>query len=1361
MSVSSKNYEEGASRDYDKIKGHEQALKDLGRQLEEVTSTVEDGGLLKRLESWKETATDLRRKLREADEVQTKLFQSLVAQQKVTGLDVGEAKEVDTLRGQLASQQRKIRDLNFEVQKLTREVTGLVQITTTPAMREAARVASSLKSVQDNLGKANERNIKLKNIIAQLKSKLKISLRDTGEKAFDFSSTHKQLLEDVLVIKQSLGKEFDALSKEIKELEEELGQLPASSLDQYRSDVAELEVMRDDLVAKIEEVEQFPLFNRLTEAEETELVTFPARKLALLEDIARLKKVFDETPIGQLKIVKSEADSLERQVEKLYKELESPRMGYDSAIKRIEELEYQIKNFSKMKEQLSKQLGETPDYAIKDLEARLARLLELKNVLDVQSGKIDPVAQAIQELQGALKVYDRKRSQIEVKVTEPRAYLELAFYRLQKLRAVSMDNNASKITRSTLLPSGKDSNEVLEWSTKNSRQGRWKASKIHKFLYRENGFDRNINWATPENRVDFLAFLNDHKLFGNSALVPNVIQSNLLGLRRGLHVGLQHRLSSLVTGPGTATLALISGITELGFRSAGRGLNVPFLRHINYKSFVQKFGHHALADVSGSLNDIIPERASQWAAQVPILKNIADLQVSLTWDMRSVKDWLDYMDAMDKFGALPSVAKPPKRTLAQKIGVPTRRSVLVEEEAVAESVGVGEGRIKSAGLGGEETFEFMGGTWNIRDLGSLAQQAFSVENELGQKLALLYVGIIQSPLREGIGTLDYYLQLAGIDRTMTESVANILHRTGVTAEDGHRILVALREMENLLITGELPGSEMRDYIAGRLGVKKNDDMVDYAFDARTSYLNQMKVPSLTQSPAAWGKGYVGLSDHFVFGHLNEFARTQINTLDLNLQRGSLPGYIYNMLAHGDEMTTPMGKFYAQNNALVGSMIIGAGAMFAGMLTEKYGFEFDERGDLRFRIKQSREDMLGALYRVGKAGDGAWDIVMQQWNETYGTDYDHTTEEGIMKFLNNEVLQGDDNYVYYNIVRFSNIDALLKIGLYLNWMWNDYAPGIDWQEWHNRDLSDHAFGIMRMLIASYGGNAMAQTFKDLSAIGSVDMTSLEEQAVMIISDMLYHAKGFQQSVPGELLDFMPSIFTSETFLTDKDLSGGNAAQKITARSMFSSEGDRRVRRDAAGDAILRKSWLAYTMPQEQLYTTLQQLERRINTKFEPPKHTEMPSSDGRFAGMKTKAYRHKETGVSIYEQIIINSREVPVGGNMLHGELKNYYTQYLPEKEEECHVITRYFSSGEHRADTEKTAVDYWNELTDKKMAIKKEFYGFRKKYLVAGADLINLDDYEEVVGWYEDYTPIGFFTDDPKTAREEVELQGPPLIQTY
>lgn len=1060
---------------------------------------------------------------------------------------------------------------------------------------------------------------------------------------------------------------------------------------------------------------------KLTEDVEVEIISLKAELDNLKAEKETVKASMDGTPTAVHKKLSSDVKRVKNQIEKLRKKLDTKSTAEEIQLK-VENLEEQMATLLKDKGVLEAEHGTRLDGAIDYLQNKLDDIKGLSEMLDTASGKINPKKSAVAELQRALEEFERVLG-AGGKKKGPSATLELAFARYQKLRAAGLDTKAALHTRARSIPSAKaESDEILLWSKKNANQGRWNGSQIFKHLYKTEfgGYRGDVKWHKEDNFGAFESYFDDHGLFGNASVRPPIIsQHHVRGV--GAMV-LASRLTSLVTGPATLAIAIFSGVTELIWRTGIRGLQVPFLKQLSLQGALRtEIPGNAVNGVLGVIN-----RSAEYTqlSKLPGIKQMVEINYETMININELHDWIKLTEEIQAQGALEAMAKRPRRPLinavltpAKGIGVPGDPS---NDNIASERLAMGN-------LSGE-TIMHLGSEVDVSTLSLMGEITSTIESAWPREFWMAVVGAKEAAVREGIGSLDYYLQLAGLERTMMEAVANKILNKGYTKEEGFTMVKALRSLDNQLIMGDIGGNDIIDTLATEMGVSKSNRMVYDALAARASYLDLQKVASLTQNPPGWGEGIVELGGHPIAGHIIPYAKTSINTMHLNMSRASIAGYVYSKF-FTKATETPMGRFNAASNALIGTMLMAAGKSYADNYSER--MELNEFGQVHYKLPWARKDLKHSIRKLAKADHGWWAKAMTAYNSENNTNYDINNGDGERERFLDDMLQGDTFYASYDFSRAGVADALIKVGVYSNWWINGYAPGVDPEEFKKRGTGDHLYQIFDILIGSYGGNAIGGAMRLVG--GAFDDTaSVEDAAIMIMSDVLFMAKALQTSDMWGInkhLPFLPDPYTGKR---DMELSGETFYEKVMARAdMWGYTELTRPRFDPIGDPYIRNefSWGVGTVSANP--TTLQQKALNLRLNFNYTEQTALGPKPLR--KIRTKDFRDVD-GTSVYEFVHRQAQVEADPFNSTPGLLKDAINIYFTESdkfldaEKELLALHHLFLEGKGQQMSDDMQTKKFKRMGELQKGIREDVYAIRKLWFRAAGKRVISDNYADADG---------------------------------
>jgi len=345
-------------------------------------------------------------------------------------------------------------------------------------------------------------------------------------------------------------------------------------------------------------------------------------------------------------------------------------------------------------------------------------------------------------------------------------------------------------------------------------------------------------------------------------------------------------------------------------------------------------------------------------------------------------------------------------------------------------------------------------------------------------------------------------------------------------------------------------------------------------------------------------------------------------------------------------------------------------------------------------------------------------------------------------LNEKLLLKEDDVakkVSYSTLRLSNIDFVLKLALYIQWLEQDYAPGMSAEEWRDLGGIEHGVNIFKMMFNSYGGEAVKQTLDHFKNLADADPNSLEELAVMIISDMLWHAKGAQESVSSLIGNLLPESEEGSVrkrlmllsgapgqglpYIKDRELSGDNFLEKIIANSMFRGmfNADPRYRMDIDGEPFLRDEFSWSTVSKKSRHTAIQNVGRELKIQFEYRSEKEFPLING----LETKQFRN-DKGESLYYEIFRRARKRQYQGNLMDGELKNYFkgTDFSNSRKAILEIEKQF-----KNLESDEQFFELNKELADHKENIKdKNILPIINKYLkVTVGDMLNDGSFDNYI----------------------------------
>ena len=1125
-------------------------------------------------------------------------------------------------------------------------------------------------------------------------------LREVGDLEKELSEIRKQKKEEIGINEKEAEKKITRLTKEIQTQQDELDYLLGLEPEQKEAAMAQIAKVQEgieigkaelkelnkkfgetpvgklrNLRAKVKSQmsESRRLAGKIKESEEveemiwdySERLELESQAESLAEDVAALRAEYRQTPEGQKELALEKRKRLETRREELIKKLDTePEENIQNQIDKAREdvfnAQRRLDELAELKAlDLGIQVEETKealkpiDIALKRLDDKFSSLEDLIEFVDEATGKVDPMRVALADLKDAKNRYEQVLGRGEDE-TPYEQELVRAFYAVQKLRAKGVNTNKALIVRGMNVPA-KDSKRLENWLVQTLKKGSYTAEEINNILSGYN--DLGTNWGAQGTSRDILEWINNHPLLGE------VSPTRKLGIKPMFGKG--------------------------GFTVLKGNLKATFdiMHSIIIDNLISGTSTLKLAAYTGAYMQLL-----RLTARNPI-KYAGKHQIFLRFQFGKI---LDAIDRVNKLRSdLPKLKRPKQRTFEHALKTPVRPTHDVYTPPTGD---------RSWGIDVEDgQLEHLGKVVEGQHMPATAWYSFLIENPKYREFFVSLSGILNSIPREIMGgVIDENITRIGFDSMLTEFLVTESYATGrvMSAEQYHRRLLKIREMQNKIISGELSERESKNWLANNLGITKAE--AEFLLSVVGKTKQYMRRGTLTNFvPKVW-RSLVALGRVPFVRTFALFMSTRGNAANLTLEQIPVLGAGYRKAVAPDR--TLSDKITTWESQLGGLALAGAGYILWEILNdkEKYKetgtwFEIDEynrmmmRQDTRKIPKAvmerhiAREISVDPTFYEGAVGTHNFrmqyehrlsgsSLPLEQWVEETGRRlYDVKKEGDIVHWYKNVLMGSDDmesGIVSYELSPMGHIGA----GLYSGYIYNMYSNDISlggrrkdleedpkWQQFKAfYNVTSNVFGL-----GSFG-----DIFENMTRIAE-DPTNLRAWASIVVGNFISVGKGAVQGVQ----ELTGTRFEGRLDSKEYDSLTSNAFN----RSYFANP---KGRTDFSGKPLTRDTRVLFGTTNRQLQLTDSEVEMHYMGIHMKPFNEKTVE---KYSGIDLYEYKHKDSDTSAYRDLTykMNSIIMPDGQGEYSGKgyqdvLKDYWDNktshnYFEHKQiaEDWNIIKRY------------------------------------------------------------------------------------------
>ena len=1226
--------------DTDEAKSILDQIDDINKDIKETVKEIETKGAKsveaaeKKLEKRAKKLQDLNDQLDAQDTPATAEQLQAIAKAE-EGLDVASA-ELSTIRemlkdtphGRLKEAMAKEKRANRSLAKIKQRLIDDKKPLTKEEKAEKELAESMLqesknemKSVIEALSKT-ERG-QLRNLLRQLKTN-ETKLEKKAKQLREEQS--KKLTDQELAEKSQLETDILISEQQIKEVNEGLTDTQTKRLNRLRAESKRKQKMLDLRLSKLKDGD------KLSKAEQKEFNKLENEISKAESDIKELEKLLSKTAKGRLKKLNARKKLKEKKLKEVAEELE----GANKNVKKedLDSAQEELNRMIELQRELAEKGGRSSGVALGRAQELINKAKRLAEASDEATGELDDLRNAYAQLGESLKEYN---SYPAGKVPqEAEIDLERTFYNVQKARVNQEDlirqrkieepdaedvkdlhvpekmSQAHKITTSYPVPAkpttAKETANIEDWHKGNINNGNWRAEDISKLLSEfSESPQASGGWGGKKISELLDDYFNKHQYFRNGSVMRPAFD-----WKYGLPVWLQNarllRVSSAVSGSGTSMLALAYGVAATISRRGFQGLS-----NILKSSTSREFREYSKA-------------------------------------VKKVKASEEAIEKADK---------PSRRNIAQFLFSPSRRRADVTGTRGAEKEGA------AFGAEGSE-LSHLRRSMDANSMTLLGVRAQNIEHDGLRNLMTSIVGIWEVMPREAMGFVDDNIKLATFDKTLRDTVVDVVWRTNREKTDdiGYMadITNAIRQLEEEVRAGKVAHNEVRSWLGQRLGGDFSEE-VRVATLARDQAWEMQR--ELTLQQEVWSKlrFLQKFSQDPVGGHLFMFGKTTANTLTMGLERTP----IISRLMPTMRGTSPMAKRDALAKRLVGWSIITSGVAFKQFASEK--LIQDKYGNWHLKLEADREEMIEQLEEQFKQQPNLlndmvenhnvyarWKLARIRANKDAddGTREYNLQVEGDREAYLDYLIGEHKGSKTYTFKRFGHGWSLFAAGIGLNDMITGTANHLPKEKIDGDgeiNITEKLSNFFETYIDAYGLADVGQGLDDMMQMIDRPMDAIT-LIPFIISDSLTPWKGLLQS-PGEPLGI--ALGTRDSRNPDWD-----AAlwwERVLKRNWWGDDGSLPTKRNAVFRPITKGDRLA-------LLTDTETIADPFETEMKSVDIDIRPVDPNRVAGLKNvNTYSWKKDGQTAYDWITSRASEIIIGQDM-----------------DITRRIERYFDSNEYQAD---------------------------------------------------------------------------------
>ena len=833
-------------------------------------------------------------------------------------------KQVRKFRKWLDNVPSDIADGILEAARTTRELTktelkalkdgGITDIYND--LRSSGALELDDEGVYALLQQLEELDKELKALKKQKKAEAGIDV-DAAEKKVKAKTKTIQELEDELTALRELSPEEAAdaaklvedlesglaiAKQELAELQKTFDETPIGKLRKARADYKAAWAEKTRTSQKIEDVKDV----ELTVDEAAEAAEVNAKIDRLREQNSLLRKEWKQTDQGRLETSGRKAKQLEKKAAKLREEIEE-----GAEVDVIDELENARARVKALEQDLALLEGDaaaTVNVAINRISRDLDEVERLQEFIDSKTGKVDPMREALGELQEAYEQHRNRPSDLQREYNLVRAWLKM-----QKLRAVGVDTNKARMMQTVQVPGSDDMAKLESMMAQNERRNGMNGKELSNILRDFSSFGKG--WGSAGTSKALMSWLDMHPIVG---VVSPSRPRNFLTARsggrtkatRGAAQSLYNYLKS------SAITALVSGESTLKL-ALGTGTAAQVSRML--------------------IREMLIKRGFAWAAR---------------------GDFARVLEVEKKVRAMPSLPKrkrPERRGIIETIATPSRpsKNVVVPDDGETKTgwgVDVSEGKLKHLGkeIAGDDLTP---GSWEV----------FMIENDGVRETLGVWQGITESISREGMaGLIDENLIKVGMDKVTLEYLISESVDRGMvsTPEAIYQRMVALIELDNGVVDGSIKIMDGRKWLGERLGVPQKE--AEFLISIHDRAKNHQRRATLTNRVPQKLRWLQSLSRIPGVDIIALFMKTRANTATLAVEM--IPGFGVAFRSWRGLNETPFDKTTSLEMQLFGLAVVAGGITLSNMVDDEI-VEIDKYGKVWFYGQASAKDIEKEIRRV--------------------------------------------------------------------------------------------------------------------------------------------------------------------------------------------------------------------------------------------------------------------------------------------------------------------------------------------------------------------------------------------------------------
>ena len=757
--------------------------------------------------------------------------------------------------------------------------------------------------------KAAEKKVKAKTkTIQELEDELTALRELSPEEAADAAKLVEDLESGLAIAKQELA-----------ELQKTFDETPIGKLRKARADYKAAWAEKTRTSQKIEDVKDV----ELTVDEAAEAAEVNAKINKLREQNSLLRKEWKQTDQGRLETSGRKAKQLEKKAAKLREEIEE---GAEvDVIDELENARTRVKALEKDLELLEGDAAATVNVAINRISRDLDEVERLQEFIDSKTGKIDPMREALGELQEAYEQHRNRPSDLQREYNLVRAWLKM-----QKLRAVGVDTNKARMMQTVQVPGSDDMAKLESMMAQNERRNGMNGKELSNILRDFSSFGKG--WGSAGTSKALMSWLDMHPIVGvvSPSRPRNFLAAKSGGRTKATRGAAQSLYNYLKS---SAITALVSGESTLKL-ALGTGTAAQVSRML--------------------IREMLIKRGFAWAAR---------------GDFARVLEVEKKVRAMQP---LPKRKRPERRGIIETIATPSRpsKNVVVPDDGETKTgwgVDVSEGKLKHLGkeIAGDDLTP---GSWEV----------FMIENDVIREVLGVWQGITESVSREGMaGLIDENLIKVGMDKVTLEYLISESVDRGMvsTPEAIYQRMVALIELDNGVVDGSIKIMDGRKWLGERLGVPQKE--AEFLISVHDRAKNHQRRATLTNRVPTKLRWLQMLSRIPGVDIIALFMKTRANTATLAVEM--IPGFGVAFRSWRGLNETPFDKTTTLEMQLFGWAVVAGGITLSNMVDDEI-VEIDKYGKVWFYGLASATDIEKEVRRVLSVDPTYFRRSMEGFNE---------------------------------------------------------------------------------------------------------------------------------------------------------------------------------------------------------------------------------------------------------------------------------------------------------------------------------------------------------------------------------------------